>query len=118
MSFLAAVAGKGGVGKSTISALLVRALSEHGVVLAVDADPNSNLGQKLGADVQGTVGQVREGLLGKGGQPPRDMSKQEYLKLKLKEILAEGDGFDLLAGRRAPAAIATSTTFCGCSSIS
>lgn len=96
MSFLAAVAGKGGVGKSTISALLVRSLSEGGVVLAVDADPNSNLGQKLGADVPGTVGQVREGLLSKGGQPPRDMSKQEYLKLKLKEILTEGDGFDLL----------------------
>ena len=96
MSFLTAVAGKGGVGKSTLSAMLVRALSESGVVLAVDADPNSNLGQKLGTDVPGTVGQVREGLLSKGGQPPRDMSKQEYLKLKLREILAEGYGFDLL----------------------
>ncbi|MHC1680076.1 MAG: AAA family ATPase [Methanomassiliicoccales archaeon] len=96
MSFVVAVAGKGGVGKSTISALLVRTLSERDVVLAVDADPNSNLGQKLGTDVPGTVGQVREGLLSKGGQPPRDMSKQEYLKLKLREILAEGTGFDLL----------------------
>lgn len=96
MSYLAAVAGKGGVGKSTLSALLVRALSEGNVVLAVDADPNSNLGQKLGTEVPGTVGQVREGLLSKGGQPPRDMSKQEYLRLKLREILSEGDGFDLL----------------------
>jgi CO dehydrogenase maturation factor len=96
MSFLTAVAGKGGVGKSTVSAMLVRMLSERDVVLAVDADPNSNLGQKLGTEVPGTVGQVREGLLGKGGQPPRDMSKQEYLKLKLREILAEGEGFDLL----------------------
>ena len=96
MSFVVAVAGKGGVGKSTVSALLVRILSEEEVVLAVDADPNSNLGQKLGTEVPGTVGQVREGLLSKGGQPPRDMSKQEYLKLKLREILAEGNGFDLL----------------------
>lgn len=96
MSFLAAVAGKGGVGKSTVSAMLVRVLSEKNVVLAVDADPNSNLGQKLGTEVPGTVGQVREGLLSKGGQPPRDMSKQEYLRLKLREILAEGEGFDLL----------------------
>jgi CO dehydrogenase maturation factor len=96
MSFLTAVAGKGGVGKSTVSALLVRILSEGELVLAVDADPNSNLGQKLGTAVPGTVGQVREGLLSKGGQPPRDMSKQEYLKLKLREILAEGDGHDLL----------------------
>jgi len=84
------------VGKSTVSALLVRILSEGDLVLAVDAAPNSNLGQKLGTAVPGTVGQVREGLLGKGGQPPRDMSKQEYLKLKLREILAEGDGHDLL----------------------
>lgn len=96
MSFLAAVAGKGGVGKSTLSAMLVRILSERGMVLAVDADPNSNLGQKLGVDVPGTIGQVREGLLGKGGQPPRDMSKQEFLRLKLREILVEGGGFDLL----------------------
>jgi CO dehydrogenase maturation factor len=96
MTFLTAVAGKGGVGKSTLSAMLVRILSEEGLVLAVDADPNSNLGLKLGTDVPGTVGQVREGLLSKGGQPPRDMSKQEYLKLKLREMLAEGNGFDLL----------------------
>lgn len=96
MSLLIAVAGKGGVGKSTISALLVRSLSEKGMVLVVDADPNSNLGQKLGTAVPGTVGQVREGLLTKQGELPRDMSKQEYLKLKLREILAEGDSFDLL----------------------
>ncbi|HUT26911.1 MAG TPA: AAA family ATPase [Methanomassiliicoccales archaeon] len=96
MSFLVAVAGKGGVGKSTISALLVRSLSAQGTVLAVDADPNSNLGQKLGVDVQGTVGEVREGLLSKQGTLPKDMSKQEYLKLKLREILSEGDSLDLL----------------------
>jgi CO dehydrogenase maturation factor len=96
MSYLLAVAGKGGVGKSTVSSLLVRSLSKKGQVLAVDADPNSNLGQKLGIDVSGTVGDVREGLLSKGGEPPRDMSKQEYLKLKLRQILAEGRSADLL----------------------
>ncbi len=96
MSVLVAVAGKGGVGKSTISALLVRILSEKGMVLAVDADPDSNLGSKLGAEVPGTIGDVREGMLEKGGQPPKDMSKQEYLRLKLREVLGEGDTFDLL----------------------
>ncbi len=93
---IVAVAGKGGVGKSTLSALLVRILSPDGTILAVDADPNSNLGLKLGLEVHGTIGGVREGLLDKGGQPPRDMSKQEYLRLKLQEVLAEGEGFDLL----------------------
>ncbi len=50
MAFVVAVAGKGGVGKSTISALLVRALAHRTgkVVLAVDADPNSNLGGEAG----------------------------------------------------------------------
>ncbi len=65
MAFVAAVAGKGGVGKSTISALLVRALAQRSgkVVLAVDADPNSNLGEKLGAKVERTIGDLREDLL-------------------------------------------------------
>jgi CO dehydrogenase maturation factor len=96
MSHLIAVAGKGGVGKSTISALLIRSLAKTGTVLAVDADPNSNLGLLLGVEVPGTVGQVREGMLSRKGEIPRDMSKQEYLQLKLRQILAEGEDFDLL----------------------
>lgn len=44
-----AVSGKGGVGKTTFSALLARNLAERGRgVLAVDADPDANLGQALG----------------------------------------------------------------------
>lgn len=44
-----AFAGKGGVGKTTLTAILVRLLSEDGRrVLAIDADPNSNLGRALG----------------------------------------------------------------------
>ncbi|MCB2193200.1 MAG: AAA family ATPase [Deltaproteobacteria bacterium] len=44
-----AVSGKGGVGKTTFSAMLARALAEKGLkVLAVDADPDANLGQALG----------------------------------------------------------------------
>ena len=44
-----AVSGKGGVGKTTVSALLARSLAQHGYrVLAVDADPDANLGQALG----------------------------------------------------------------------
>ena len=44
-----AVSGKGGVGKTTFSALLARTLAEKGMgVLCVDADPDANLGQALG----------------------------------------------------------------------
>ncbi len=44
-----AISGKGGVGKTTFAAMLARALAERGFkVLAVDADPDANLGQALG----------------------------------------------------------------------
>lgn len=44
-----AVSGKGGVGKTTFAALLAKTLAERGFkVLAVDADPDANLGQALG----------------------------------------------------------------------
>ena len=44
-----AVTGKGGVGKTTVAALLCRALVERGcAVIAVDADPDANLGAAVG----------------------------------------------------------------------
>ncbi|MHC4695062.1 MAG: nucleotide-binding protein, partial [Planctomycetota bacterium] len=44
-----AISGKGGVGKTTFAALLSRSLSEAGKrVLAIDADPDANLGAALG----------------------------------------------------------------------
>lgn len=44
-----AISGKGGVGKTTFAALLIRALSAQGRrVLAIDADPDANLGSALG----------------------------------------------------------------------
>jgi CO dehydrogenase maturation factor len=44
-----AVSGKGGVGKTTFAALLIRTLSRKGKkVLAIDADPDANLGSALG----------------------------------------------------------------------
>ena len=52
-----AFAGKGGVGKSTIASQVVRRLSDKGSVLAVDADPNYNLSDKLGMEVKGTIGE-------------------------------------------------------------
>ncbi|MFA5096820.1 MAG: ArsA-related P-loop ATPase, partial [Candidatus Omnitrophota bacterium] len=53
MGHIIAMAGKGGTGKTTIAALLVRIIKEKelGSVLAVDADPNHNLGELLGVEV-------------------------------------------------------------------
>ena len=50
-----ALAGKGGTGKTTISALLIRHLMEkqNGSILAIDADPASNLPMVLGIEAEG-----------------------------------------------------------------
>ena len=51
-----AVTGKGGVGKTTISAALCYAFAEKGYkVIAIDADPDSNLASALGFPGDGTA---------------------------------------------------------------
>jgi len=98
LSFVVAVAGKGGVGKSTIASLLIRALNERTgeVVLAVDADPNSNLGQKLGVEVERSIGDLREEMLKNADSIPVAMSKHEYVRYHISLALLEGEEFDLL----------------------
>ncbi len=93
-----AVAGKGGTGKTTLAALAVRYLIGKGEtpVLAVDADPNSNLGQTLGIDVMLTVGSLREQGFAGQRDIPGGMTKDQFVEYKMSEALAEGDGFDLL----------------------
>jgi len=54
------VAGKGGVGKTAISSMLIDLLSKKGVVLAIDADPSTNLNTALGMPLEATVGDARE----------------------------------------------------------
>jgi len=98
MTFVIAVAGKGGVGKSTFAALAVRHLCEATgeVVLAVDADPNSNLGEKLGTTPGRTLGDIREDVLAKGDEEPKGVSKQESIDYQIRLAVKEGGGFDLL----------------------
>jgi CO dehydrogenase maturation factor len=96
-----AIAGKGGTGKTSVAALLVKLLSQKGLVLAVDADPSTNLNQALGLplDESRTVGRVREKMtedVSKGRFSP-SISKPDYLFNKIVESLAESKGFDLLA---------------------
>ena len=70
MTVTIAVAGKGGVGKTAISAILVDFLSNKGSVLAVDADPSTNLNDALGVGMTETVGRTREKMTDeiKGGR--------------------------------------------------
>jgi len=98
MSYVIAVAGKGGVGKTTLSSLLVRVLRERSgeIILAVDADPNANLGEKLGVEVQRTIGDLREELLKGADDIPAGTSKHEYVRYQMQLATVEGEEFDLL----------------------
>ena len=91
-----ALAGKGGVGKSTISSQLVRELSKKDVVLAVDADPNSNLCDKLGIEVTGTIGGLRNEIVANPEMIPAGVSKQDYITMHIRQIMTETDRVDLL----------------------
>ncbi len=91
-----ALVGKGGVGKSTISSQLARALSKKEIVLAVDADPNSNLCDKLGIEVTGTIGGLRNEVVAHPDMIPAGMSKQDYIALHVRQIMTETDRMDLL----------------------
>jgi CO dehydrogenase maturation factor len=98
MSHVIAVAGKGGTGKTTICAMATRFLIENRKtpILALDADPNSNLNELLGVKVESTVGSVREDIRNSFGKIPPGMTKKSYMELKLQESLIEKVGFDLL----------------------
>src|SRR4030066_339085 len=110
MTVTIALAGKGGVGKTTIAAMVIKylVLNKPGPVLAIDADPSRNLNLVLGVDLDWTVGDIREdmlaqvksSLLGGGaamGSLPGGVTKHDYLDYKIRSSLAEGDAFDLIA---------------------
>lgn len=91
-----ALAGKGGVGKSTIASQLVRRLSKKGSVLAVDADPNSNLCDKLGIKVKGTIGELRDEIIEDPSKVPEGLSKQHYVNEQVQRAISETESIDLL----------------------
>ncbi|NLV50288.1 MAG: AAA family ATPase [Clostridiales bacterium] len=91
-----AVAGKGGTGKTTVCGLIINHLVKAGKtpLLAVDADPNSNLNEVLGIDVEMTLGDIRDNML--KSETTAGMSKQEYAEYMFSSALSEGDHFDML----------------------
>jgi CO dehydrogenase maturation factor len=110
MTTTIALAGKGGVGKTTIAGMVIKYLAQNqtGSILAIDADPASNLNMVLGLDLEWTVGDIREGMLDQVkssltnggaamGTMPGGASKREYLDYHIRSSLAEGSRFDLIA---------------------
>jgi len=92
-----AITGKGGTGKTAIAAMLIRSLvSKKMTILAVDADPDTNLPEALGDTVEETVGDQREFMLRERDNLPPDVDKERMLESKIYSILAERHGYDLL----------------------
>ena len=98
MSFSIAVAGKGGSGKTSIASLIIRYLkkNQEGPILAVDADPNANLGESLGLSVNQTVGSMLDDFQRDKINIPPGMTKETYLDYKLNEVIVESKGLDLV----------------------
>ena len=110
MTITIALAGKGGVGKTTISGMIIKYLTQTqpGAVLAIDADPSSNLNMVLGLDLEWTIGDIREDMLSQVKQSltatgaamgalEGGLSKRDYLDYEVRSSLSEGDRFDLIA---------------------
>ena len=95
-----AVAGKGGVGKTTTCGMMIDYLAKQnkGPILVVDADANSNLNEVLGVEVETTLGQIREEMAQAElkGTVPAGMTKADYAQFKFNSALIEEDDFDML----------------------
>lgn len=102
MTITIAVAGKGGTGKTTLTALLIKYLKQErgGFILAVDGDPSSNLNLALGLELHETVGGIREEALQEvqaGGGSTRGISKQDWFEYRINQALVESPRLDLIA---------------------
>jgi len=95
-----AITGKGGTGKTAVTAMLIRHLLKGSArkyrILAIDADPDANLADALGVTVSKTIGDMREFMQQSRYTTSPDTDKQALFESKLFEILAEEEGYDLL----------------------
>lgn len=91
-----AISGKGGVGKTGLAAMLIKCLSRHGSVLAIDADADSNLPNALGVEEIKSVGEVREKIVYASTRSMDAPDKSQAFEQSLHELIVESDDFDLL----------------------
>ena len=98
MAFTIAVSGKGGAGKTTMAGLIIRRLTEKGAaVLAVDADPNSCLGQYLGVAPKRTIADIREDAIQQRLAVSPGVPKERIIQYELQACVLESRKFDFIA---------------------
>ncbi|MFX0114608.1 MAG: AAA family ATPase [Candidatus Hodarchaeota archaeon] len=100
MTFMMAVSGKGGVGKTSVLAMILKSLNDAGEtdILVLDGDPDSNMPDVLGLDVKGTIADIPDRLrvqLEQGNVGPLYV-KDRYLDSAIFDIIYESNPFDLL----------------------
>lgn len=97
MATTIAISGKGGSGKTTLAAMIIRLLrsQSNGVILAVDADPNACLAPMLGVEPEAFIADVRERVL---ENPPTNagMDRVRSFEYGIQQAITESNGFDLL----------------------
>lgn len=98
MTVQIAVAGKGGTGKTTLSALLTRCIVEERPgksVLGVDADANANFNEALGLEVEKTISSILEETKDPR-KVPAGMTKELFVEHNLHMSLVESKNYDLV----------------------
>jgi CO dehydrogenase maturation factor len=107
MSYIIAITGKGGVGKTTVSAVMISRMIARGCrpILAIDADPNTNLDAALGIRIEKTIGGIREEAKQYANMGmAAGIDKKRLLDMKIAESLVECSDFDLIAMGRSEGA--------------
>lgn len=97
------VGGKGGVGKTSVSAMMVKILSQNGGrLLVIDADPVISLTHALGEQPVETIGDYRQKLIGSDAE--KRMAMKRPIKTIIREMLVNHDSkYDLLTMGRSEA---------------
>lgn len=101
-STIIAVAGKGGVGKTSLSATIVRCLTEKypdKKILAIDADPAVGLSTALGIDVKMTIDDIRKEIITSvdEGDTRGAVELLGEAKYRIFDALVETDGYSFIA---------------------